>query len=140
MTSNELKSTSSATSNKLNNFSYGRKSQELLSLVNPDLRLLAYEVLKRSKYDIGITETYRSQARQEYLYSIGKSKTLNSYHCQLKALDFCVYNEDHKVTWDEKYYIYVGELFEQIAKEKRINITWGGRWNSIKDYCHVQIN
>ena len=120
-------------------YNFSNKSKQLLSIVHEDLNILANEVLKISPIDFAITEGYRSQKRQEYLYKIGKSKTLKSKHTELKAIDICPYINnklDYEATND--LFIIVG-LFIAKAKELNINIRVGALWdnNSIKNNSFV---
>ena len=83
-----------------------------------------------SLIDFAITEGYRSQVKQEYLYKTGKSKTLKSKHTELKAIDICPYINnklDYEATND--LFIIVG-LFIAKAKELNINIRVGALWDN----------
>ena len=120
-------------------YSFSNKSKQILNTVHKDLKILAYEVLKISPIDFAITEGYRSQVKQEYLYKTSKSKTLKSKHTELKAIDICPYINnklDYEATND--LFIIVG-LFIAKAKELNINIRVGALWdnNSIKNNSFV---
>ena len=127
-------------------YKFSTLSEQLLNTVHRDLNVLAHEVLKISPIDFAITEGYRSQARQEYLYKEGKSKTLNSKHTELKAIDICPFingKKDYEATND--LFIIIG-LFIAKSKELNINIRVGALWdnNSIKnnefvDGWHVEL-
>ena len=122
-------------------YNFSNKSKQLLSIVHEDLNILANEVLKISPIDFAITEGYRSQKRQEYLYKIGKSKTLKSKHTELKAIDICpcINNKlDYEAIND--LFIIVG-LFIAKAKELNINIRVGALWNynSVKNNSFVDV-
>ena len=127
-------------------YNFSNKSKQLLSIVHEDLNILANEVLKISPIDFAIIEGYRSQKRQEYLYKIGKSKTLNSKHTELKAIDICpcINNKlDYEAIND--LFIIVG-LFIAKAKELNINIRVGALWNynsvknnSFVDAWHIEL-
>ena len=92
-----------------------------------------------SLIDFAITEGYRSQVKQEYLYKTSKSKTLKSKHTELKAIDICPYINnklDYEATND--LFIIVG-LFIAKAKELNINIIVGALWDndSVKNNSFV---
>lgn len=121
-------------------------SEQLLNTVHRDLNILAHEVLKISPIDFSITEGYRSQKRQEFLYKEGKTKSLFSKHTELKAIDICPYidnKKDYEATND--LFIIVG-LFIAKAKELKIKIRVGALWdnNSVKnnefvDGYHIEL-
>lgn len=127
-------------------YSFSKKSKQILSKVHKDLNVLANEVLKISPIDFAITEGYRNQAKQEYLYKTGKSKTLKSKHTELKAIDICPYINnklDYEATND--LFIIVG-LFIAKAKELSINIRVGALWdndsvknNNFVDGWHIEL-
>lgn len=86
-----------------------------------------------------ITETYRSQERQNYLYEQGRTRsgkivtwTKNSRHTSRRAWDICQ-NIKGKEYSDSSFFAACGK----IAKE--LGITWGGEWN-LADTPHFEIN
>jgi peptidoglycan LD-endopeptidase CwlK len=108
-------------------FKFGPKSLKALEGVKAPLVSLANEVLKRSRIDFSISEGVRSPERQKQLVAEKKSLTLKSKHLTGDAIDFAAF-VDGQLTWDKKYYDYLGELFETTAKELNINVKWGGRF------------
>lgn len=87
---------------------------------------------------VRITETYRSQERQNYLYEQGRTRsgnivtwTKNSRHTSRRAWDICkdVKGEEYS---DKSFFASCGD----IAKE--LNITWGGTWKQA-DTPHFEI-
>ena len=119
---------------------YKFSNRSLNNLKGVDERLvdLMTEVLKRSKYDFGITEGLRTKERQAQLVKEGKSQTMNSYHLKGKAVDIVIYI-NNKVTWDLKYYKEVANQVKSLAAEKGLKITWGGDWKSLIDGPHFQL-
>lgn len=85
---------------------------------------------------IFVTETYRSQARQNQLYAQGRTEpgkvvtwTLNSRHTSRRAWDIAVIGKD----------LYDMTVIRQAgAIGQSLGITWGGIW-SPPDYCHFEI-
>jgi hypothetical protein len=65
-------------------FKFSQSSVDKLNTVNPQLKLLAEEVLKISPVDFVITEGIRTKEKQLELYNQGKSKTLQSKHLSRK--------------------------------------------------------
>ena len=127
-------------------YKFSTLSEQILNTVHKDLNILAHEVLEISPIDFSITEGYRSKKRQEYLYKTGKSKTLNSKHTELKAIDICPYINnklDYEATND--LFIIIG-LFIAKAKELNINIRVGALWddgsvknNEFVDGWHIEL-
>ena len=86
-----------------------------------------------------ITETYRSQARQNYLYEQGRTRpgkvvtwTKNSRHTSRRAWDICknVKGEEYS---DSAFFKNCG------AVAKTLGITWGGEWKT-PDTPHFEIS
>ena len=112
-----------------------RDISELTPLAQEACRLFLKECEKRG-IDIFITETYRSQERQNELWEQGRTKpgnivtwTLNSRHTGRKAWDIAckggvLYN--------------AGILSMAGAVGKELGITWGGDWET-PDRPHFEI-
>ena len=91
---------------------------------------------KEAGLNIFLTETYRSQARQNQLYAQGRTEpgkivtwTLNSRHTSRRAWDIAVIGKD----------LYDMAVIRQAgAIGQSLGITWGGEW-SPPDYCHFEI-
>ena len=85
--------------------------------------------------DIFITETYRTQARQNELYSQGRTApgnivtwTKTSRHTSRRAWDICFHNTLYADT----------AKFEEAGKiAAALGITWGGTWKN-KDLPHFE--
>ena len=91
---------------------------------------------KEAGLNIFLTETYRSQARQNQLYAQGRTEpgkivtwTLNSRHTSRRAWDIAVIGKD----------LYDMAVIRQAgAIGQSLGITWGGEW-STPDYAHFEI-
>jgi len=86
-----------------------------------------------------ITETYRSQERQDYLYAQGRTRsgnvvtwTKNSRHTSRRAWDICQNIKGHEYD-DNIFFKNCGII------AKKFNITWGGTW-STPDTPHFEIS
>lgn len=127
---------------------FGKISTAQLELINPILKTLAYETLKRSNVDFGILKLggLRTAEEQNELFHKGVSQ-LDGYnkigkHQTGLAVDFVPYI-DGKYTWANK------EAFKEIrraAKEAwaEMNITgfdlvWGGDWKTFVDMPHYEL-
>lgn len=91
---------------------------------------------KESGLNIFLTETYRSQARQNQLYAQGRTEpgkivtwTLNSRHTSRRAWDIAVIGKD---LYDMAVIRKAGAIGQSLG------ITWGGEW-STPDYVHFEI-
>lgn len=98
-----------------------------------ELFLLACE---RAGLDIFVTETFRSQARQDYLYAQGRDRegaivtwTRNSRHTSRLAWDIAVRGEN---LYDKNVLTACGAIAESLG------ITWGGTW-STPDMPHFEV-
>lgn len=115
-----------------------RDLNELTAAAQLACRLLFQECYKAGITDIFITETYRSQARQSYLYAQGRTRpgkivtwTLNSNHKSRRAWDIAV--APPKDLYD------VTTLNKVGAIAKKLGITWGGTWSGSIDRPHFEI-
>ena len=123
-----------------------RDLAELTAAAQLACRLLFQECYKSGITDIFITETYRSQARQNYLYEQGRTRLYDekgnklskvtwvtkSNHTSRRAWDIAV--APIKALYDKATLIKVGAI------AKKLGITWGGTWPaSSYDAPHFEI-
>lgn len=120
-------------------FSLSQRSKDRLKGVHPDLVKVIEEAIKESPLDFSISEGLRTKERQKALFDAGKSQTMNSRHLTGKAVDIAVI-KDGEVTWDFKYYQLVADHIKKVAKELKIDIVWGGDWQSFKDGPHIELH
>ena len=118
-----------------------RDLYKLHPIVKQNVELfLAY--CKAKGLNVGISETYRSIERQDYLYAQGRTRPgiivtnakgsdMTSYHQWGLAVDFFqnVKGEEYECDFMEQVGAYA-ELF---------GFEWGGRWKNFKDLCHIQM-
>lgn len=116
-----------------------RDVSELSSVAQTAIRLLFQELYKAGIRDVFITETYRSQARQKYLYAQGRTRpgnivtwTLNSNHASRRAWDIAV--APPKSLYD------VATLNRCGAVARKLGITWGGDWKNNLDRPHFEVS
>ncbi|MBQ7975417.1 MAG: M15 family metallopeptidase [Clostridia bacterium] len=93
---------------------------------------------KRQGLNVLITETYRSQARQDYLYAQGRTRSgkivtwaKNSRHTLRRAWDICKNVKGQEYS-DNAFFRKCGEI------AAKLGITWGGTWNT-PDMPHFEI-
>ncbi|RDV27798.1 M15 family metallopeptidase [Lysinibacillus capsici] len=111
---------------------------ELLPAAQTACRLLFQECFKAGIKNIFITETYRSQERQKYLYEQGRTRpgnivtwTLNSNHNSRLAWDIAV--GPPKSLYDVTTLNRVGAI------ARKLGITWGGVWSAQIDRPHFEV-
>lgn len=88
-----------------------------------------------------VTETYRSQARQSYLYEQGRSRPGKivtnvkkvGYHNTGNAWDICKNVKGQEYS-DSTFFAKCGEI------AKSLGIEWGGTWKGFVDTPHFQID
>ena len=96
------------------------------------------EECKKQGLNVLITETYRSQARQNWLYEQGRSRkgkvvtwTKSSRHTSRRAWDVCKNIKGQEYS-DSAFFKKCGAI------AKKLGITWGGTWNT-PDTPHFEI-
>lgn len=123
-----------------------RDLSELTADAQLACRLLFQECAKAGIDDIFITETYRPQGRQNYLYEQGRTRlyddkgnklskvtwTTSSNHTSRRAWDIAV--APIKALYDKATLLKVGAI------AKKLGITWGGTWPASQyDAPHFEI-
>ncbi|PEJ48210.1 hypothetical protein CN692_24190 [Bacillus sp. AFS002410] len=113
-----------------------RDINELLPAAQNAVKLFLEEC-KKTGLDIFITETYRSQERQDYLYSYGRTRegqkvtwTRSSNHTGRLAWDIAV--NKPKDLYDSSTLKKAGEIAGNLG------ITWGGTWKQ-PDNPHFEV-
>ncbi|WPK11059.1 M15 family metallopeptidase [Lysinibacillus louembei] len=116
-----------------------RDIAELLPTAQTACKLLFQECYKAGIRNVFITETYRSQERQNYLYAQGRTRsgaivtwTLSSKHKSRLAWDIAV--GPPNTLYDASILNKVGAI------ARKLNITWGGDWAGSIDRVHFEIN
>ncbi|QTB21563.1 M15 family metallopeptidase [Lysinibacillus sphaericus] len=117
-----------------------RDPRELTAAAQTACQLLFQECYKAGIDFIFITETYRSQERQNYLYEQGRTRpgqvvtwTRNSNHTSRRAWDIAV--APPRNLYD------IATLSKVGAIAKKLGITWGGYWEAGKyDAPHFEIS
>lgn len=115
-----------------------------LNELHPKVKALALSLLEECKkqgMNIGISETYRSIARQDYLYAQGRTRAgaivtytkgseMQSYHQWRLAFD--VFNNVRGAEYDSNILKRVGAIGMKLGLE------WGGSWSGFYDTPHFQ--
>ena len=114
-----------------------------LSSLLPNAKKAAQLFLKeceKAGLKVRITETYRSQKRQNELYEQGRTKpgkvvtwTKNSRHTSRRAWDICQNIKGKEYDQSEDFFGKCGKI------AKKLGITWGGEWKT-PDKPHFEVN
>lgn len=110
-------------------------------------QLLFQECYKAGIKDIFITETYRSQERQKYLYEQGRSRKYDTKGNKLSVVTWTL-NSNHtpRLAWDiavcpPKSLYDISTLNKVGTIAKKLGIEWGGYWKSPNyDAPHFQVS
>lgn len=107
-------------------FVFSKSSREKLHGVHPDLVKVVELALTLSEVDFKVIEGLRTQERQNQLYVLRKTKTLNSRHLTGHAVDIVPLPLD----WNDKQaFGKVAKAMFAAAKQLKVAIRWGGDWN-----------
>ena len=115
-----------------------RDVAELTPVAQQACRLLFQECYKAGIRNLFITETYRPQARQNYLYEQGRTRsgqiitwTKSSRHTSRLAWDIAC--SSPATAYDVVTLSRVGAI------ARRLGITWGGDWENNVDRPHFEV-
>lgn len=103
------------------------RSQKKLKSCHKDLQ----DLFNRADetFPFVITEGRRGHAKQLYLYSIGRTKVKKSKHNEKPSEAVDAYPAP--LRWgDTKRMYYFAGLIKGLAESMKINIRWGGDWDS----------
>lgn len=131
-----------------------KRSIKNLETCDPELIDLVEEAITNCPIDFGISYGHRTQEEQFELYKKGREErghkwvltdpskkvtNIDGYEVMSKhnhspslAFDFICY-VNGKVTWKEKYYVFVAGYIMGKAQELGINVTWGGNFDRDND-------
>lgn len=113
------------------------------------------QLIQRAKekgINVIITDGFRSIEEQNLLYEQGRStegdivtrvKGGQSYHNYGLAIDFVILNKKKQPKWDLKYDGNgngKSDWMEVVDIAKELGFTWGGDWETFKDYPHLQMD
>ena len=119
-------------------FILSQKSLRRLEGVNPALVQVVKRAIQITPIDFIVVEGLRTKERQAYLVEKGASKTMNSRHLTGDAVDLAPI-VNNKVSWDWKDFYPLAEAVKKAAKEVKVEVEWGGDFQSFKDGPHWQL-
>ena len=117
-------------------YKLSNKSLQKLEGVHPDMVDIVKLAISLTEQDFSVGEGLRSVARQKKLVATGKSTTMNSRHITGHAVDLFPY----PLSWDWEYFYPIADAMKAAAKELKIDLEWGGDWESFPDGPHFQLS
>lgn len=120
-------------------FVLGKKSEQNLSGVHPDLARVVRRAIEVSTVDFQVFEGLRTRARQAKLVAAGASQTMDSRHLPgedglghavdlVPMIDFDG-DGDLDLRWDWSLCYRVAEAVRRASIELGVPIRWGGTWD-----------
>lgn len=119
-------------------FKFGKRSQDKLLGVHPDLIAVMDRAIELTEIDFAITEGVRTEERQKALVASGASTTMRSRHLTGHAVDVAAF-VGKELRWDWPLYGRIAEAVKAAAKEVGVPVEWGGDWKSFPDGPHFQL-
>lgn len=119
-------------------FKLGKRSQERLVGVHPDLVKVVERAITLTTVDFTVLEGLRTSERQAQLVKAGASQTMNSRHLTGHAVDLGAW-VGGQVRWDWPLYHKIAKAMKMAASDLEIAIEWGGDWQSFPDGPHWQL-
>lgn len=128
----------------LDMYRFGSTSLKNLENVHPDLVRLCNRVIKRSRFDFGISSGLRTYEEQVQLFRDKKTTILESLHLPQEdgvshAVDIFPYING-KSNYSKRYF---GPILQTFITESIIigvQVEFGGLWQDPIDYPHIQLN
>ena len=108
--------------------SYGARSRGRLATAHPDLQEVFNEAIKHM--DIKILEGHRDEELQNLFYAQHKTHLKYPASKHNKVPSEAVDAAPYPIDWNNKArFYYMAGLIIGIAKQKGIELRWGGDWN-----------
>jgi peptidoglycan L-alanyl-D-glutamate endopeptidase CwlK len=109
-------------------FVFGKRSEQNLEGVKPDLVKVARFAIAHTTVDFSVIEGVRTKARQRELVDAGASWTMNSRHLTGHAIDVAPY-VGGEIRWDWSLYYEIAKALQAGARYHDIPCIWGGVWD-----------
>lgn len=120
-------------------FFLSERSLSRLEGVHPDLVRVVKHAILVTTVDFSVLEGLRTEERQQKLFAVGATSTMNSRHLTGHAVDLGAY-VDGEIRWDWPLYNQIGAAMKLAAINESVDIEWGGDWLSFRDGPHFQLS
>lgn len=119
-------------------YKFGKRSQENLSEVHPDMLRVVSRALTYGVMDFSVIDGIRTPEEQEKLVARGLSQTMHSKHLRqpdgyAHAVDLLPYPADVNGVnvWNDKQrFCVLAGIMLAAASEEGVRIRWGGDWDA----------
>jgi peptidoglycan L-alanyl-D-glutamate endopeptidase CwlK len=132
-------------------FKLSKRSAKNLSSCHEKIREVIETSLELSAIDFGVSHGHRSPEEQKEIFAQGRTKPGKivtycdgfdklSKHNHLPSLAVDVYAwVDGRASWDDEHLSYLAGVILTVAKQKGVNLFWGGHWKNFKDRPHFEL-
>jgi len=118
---------------------FGKSSMQRRATCHPDLQIILDEAIKH--IDFTILDGHRTEEAQNKAFSEGKSQLRypQSKHNSLPSGAFDI--APYPIDWNNlnRFYLLAGVVIG-IARQKGVNIRWGGSWDNSLDITKNKFN
>lgn len=117
---------------------FSKKSQERLATCHTDLQSICNELIKET--DFTVLCGWRSKIEQDVAFASGASKLQypKSKHNTFPSLAIDL--SPYPIDWNNHVrFRELAEKFCRIAKDKGVNVQWGGAWKKFPDMPHFEL-
>ncbi len=115
------------------------RSEQRLKGVDAALAGIIRDAAARFRLEVQVSEGVRTKQRQKELFLQGRSRTMNSYHLDGRAVDVVIIAPSGKACWDFALYAEFADSVLALAHERGVRVTWGGSWPTLRDGPHFQV-
>ena len=118
-------------------FKFSNRSKQRLMGVHPNLVHVVERALELSPVDFAVIEGFRTLARQQELYSQGRTMpgkivtwTMKSKHLDGSAVDIAPVDTKGKILWEDVHvFEHIATAMFTAAHELSIPVRWGADWD-----------
>ena len=123
---------------------FSKTSEQRLSTCHPDLQAVCRELIKQ--YDFAVLCGHRGKEEQNAAFNAGHSRLIYPQSKHNKMPSHAVDMAPYPVDWGNLMrFREMWQRFDALAKlmrqrgEIESEFEWGGEWDSLKDYVHIEI-
>ena len=124
--------------------SFSKTSEKRLQTCHPDIVAVCRELIKQ--YDFAVLCGHRTKAEQNKAFENGNSRLIYPQSAHNKTPSHAVDIVPYPIDWGNLMrFREMWHRFDALANlmrecgEIESEFEWGGEWNSLKDYPHIEI-